>query len=127
MNRYGKSYSVSCALALIGLLVAGCVSNSPKVRENSPTEIAAARLVLEQIKDSLGRSYPTGAGQFDMGELDDGCAVLLVEINGHRIGAAFWTSKNVVYAINEPARTLNPALPAAPKHITEKRVRAVAH
>jgi hypothetical protein len=90
-------------------------------------ELAAARLVLEQIKDGLSRSYPTGAAQFDMGELDEGCAVLLVEINGNPVGAAFWTSEHVVHYVNEAARALNPALPAAPKHISEKRVRSVAH
>ena len=95
--------------------------------EASPMELAAARLVLEQIKDGLSLSYPTGAAQFDMGELDEGCAVLLVEINGKPVGAAFWTSEGVVHYVNEPARSLNPSLPAAPKHISEKRVRSVAH
>ncbi|MBL7649003.1 MAG: hypothetical protein JNK74_22735 [Candidatus Hydrogenedentes bacterium] len=115
-------------MAFTALMAAGCASGkAPRFRENSPMEIASARLVLEQIKEGLSRSYPTGAAQFDMGELDEGCAVLLVEINGKPIGAAFWTSHDIVHYVNEPARALNPALPAAPKHITEKRVRSVAH
>ena len=127
MSRNRKSLGAVGVVVLIGLVVAGCAGKSPRYRENSPMEIASARLVLEQIKEGLSRSYPTGAAQFDMGELDEGCAVLLVEINGKPIGAAFWTSKDVVHYVNEPARTLNAALPAAPKHITEKRVRSVAH
>lgn len=127
MNRYSKSFGAAYIVAMIGLLAAGCASNSPRARENSPMELASARLVLEQIKDGLSRSYPTGAAQFDMGELDEGCAVLLVEINGNPVGAAFWTSEGVVHYVNEPARVLNPSLPAAPKHISEKRVRSVVH
>lgn len=127
MSRKKKYFDAVGFVALIGLVVVGCASNSPRPRENSPMELAAARLVLEQIKDGLSRSYPTGAAQFDMGELDEGCAVLLVEINGNPVGAAFWTSRDVVHYVNEAARALNPALPAAPKHVSEKRVRSVAH
>ena len=127
MSRIRKSFGAFGFLAMIVLMAAGCASNSPRARENSPMELAAARLVLEQIKDGLSLSYPTGAAQFDMGELDEGCAVLLVEINGKPVGAAFWTSEGVVHYVNEPARSLNPSLPAAPKHISEKRVRSVAH
>lgn len=127
MNRNCKILGAACIVAVFSLLVAGCATNDPRTRENSAVELAAARFVLEQIKDGLGRSYPQGAAQFDMGELDEGCAVLLVEINGNPIGAAFWTSKDVVYYVNEPARALNPTLAAAPKHITVKRVRSVAH
>ena len=74
MSRNRKSLGAVGVVVLIGLVVAGCAGKSPRYRENSPMEIASARLVLEQIKEGLSRSYPTGAAQFDMGELDEGCA-----------------------------------------------------
>lgn len=128
MSRIWTSGAAMALPLLLTFLAAGCASTAePRSRENSSAEIEAARLVLAQIKEGVSREYPTGAAQFDMGTLDEGCAVLLVEINGHPIGAAFWTHNGGVYYVNEAARSLNGSLPPAPNHITEKHIRAVAH
>jgi hypothetical protein len=62
-----------------------------------------------------------------MGPLDGGFAVLLREVNGDPIEAAFWNLGEAVYAVNNAARALNKALPAAPESVTVERIRKVVH
>lgn len=102
----------------------GCAT-TPK--ENTREEQAAAQTVLQRMSIPLGDAWETGRAFFEMGELGGGCAVLLVEVNGQPVHAAFWTEGGTVYAVNDAARQLDPTLPNAPESITMKRVRAVVH
>lgn len=117
-------YMIGFFMVLIAGSLAGCATTP---RENSADEVAAAKLVLGQINNALGDAYPTGAANFKMGPLDDGKAVMLAEINGQPVGAAFWVQGTTVYAVNDAAGALNKSLPPAPAEITEKRVRKVVH
>lgn len=109
------------------LWVTGCISTRHDAGESSVEEVAAAQRVLSQISNALGDAYPTGAAQFEMGPLDGGFAVLLREVNGDPIEAAFWNLGETVYAVNNAARRLNKALPDAPEAVTVERIRKVVH
>lgn len=123
MNRkFNGAIAVAIAMCL---LCSACATRSDGNGENTPEEVAAAKLALEQLKNTLGDAYPTGLAHFEMGTLDEGHAVLLVHVNNEPINAAFWTQGETVYAVNDAARALNPALANAPEAITEERVRAV--
>ena len=118
---------VFALVAVMGLFITACATHPDESAENSPEEMAAAKLVLEQLKPYLGDAYPTGLGHFEMGMLDEGCAVLLVRVNNEPVNAAFWTYGDKVYAVNLAARWMNETLEDAPRLITEDRVRAVVH
>jgi len=123
-----RNFNSAMTLAILVCLVfSACATRSEAPDENTPEEVAAAKLVLEQLKNALGDAYPTGLAHFEMGTLDEGCAVLLVHVNNEPINAAFWSQDAIVYAVNDVARNLNPALANAPEMITEERVRAVVH
>jgi hypothetical protein len=114
-------------VAVMGLFITACATHPDEIAENSPEEMAAAKLVLEQLKPYLGDAYPTGLAHFEMGTLDKGCAVLLVHVNNEPVNAAFWTQGETVYAVNDAARTMNRSVADAPEAISEERVRQVVH
>jgi hypothetical protein len=111
----------------VGLLFCSCATRSEAPKQNTPEEIAAAKLVLEELKDTLGDAYATGLAHFEMGALNEGCAVLLVHVNNEPINAAFWTHEERVYVVNPAARRMNGTLSNAPPTINEEQVRAVVH
>lgn len=129
MYRNVRQRGVVLFVMCLGLTacVTGPEEAGEKATENSPEEIAAAQQVLDELRDHLGDSYPTGLAHFEMGPLDNGYAVLLVHVNNEPVNAAFWTIRETVYAVNLAANWMNRTLPNAPPGITENRVRAVVH
>lgn len=117
-------YRIGLIILMIFGSLQGCTTTP---RENTASEVASAKLVLGQISNALGDAYPTGSANFEMGKLEDGNAVLLVEVNGRPLGAAFWVHGTTVHAVNGAARALNGTLPPAPDKITEKRVRKTVY
>lgn len=125
MNRnFNGTFTLAIAVCL---LFSACATRSEGTGENTSEEVEAAKLVLEELKNTLGDAYPTGLAHFEMGTLDEGCAVLLVHVNNEPINAAFWTQGGKVHAVNDAARTMNPALAPAPEAVTEEQVKKVVH
>ena len=120
-RKFNGAIAVAIAMCL---LCSACDIRSDVIGENTPEEIEAMNHVVDQINLALRDAYTTSL-EFEGGALDGGYAVLLVKGNDKPINAAFWTQGETVYAVNDAARALNPALANAPEAITEERVRAV--
>jgi len=111
------------SVGMLMILLTGCATTP---RENTEVEIGAARQVLNRLSDVIGDSAQTGSALFEMGELDDGVAVVLRQINAQPVNAAFWTRGPAIFAVNDAARALDRRLPDAPGEISAARVFAVA-
>lgn len=114
-------------LLIVGLGGCATTEEGPVAATNTPEEIAAAQQVLDRIGDRVADTAPTGSVLFEMGTLDDGVAVLLRQVSGKQVDAAFWTRGPAIFVVNDTARRIDNRLPDAPEEITMERVLAVVH